>query len=82
MLYNAITVSGLVAWLEKQDPSQTYDSSNHKACLVAQFCKTIGVDDPPLTLQGDIAEIAFSGKEIPCTFGDALERARKIARTA
>jgi hypothetical protein len=78
---SAITLEGLIAWLETQDPEQTYDSSDHTVCMVAQFCKTIGVE-PPLVLTGDIADIAFSGKEIPCTFGDALVRARKIARAA
>lgn len=73
------SLAGLVAWLERQDPNQTYHWLDIPNCLLSQYYRAIG-REPIVEITADIpfegaGEIVLLGR---LTFGAALERARKM----
>lgn len=81
------SLESLIAWLEKQPAEKRYNWDLAESCLLGQWCASTGLHgldarDKSLELgQWDngnevFAEIAL-GDLSRCTFGAALERARK-----
>ncbi len=54
---------GLINWLEKKDPKETYDYSSHCSCLGAQYLHAHGLGYGPK-----------DGHEIPSVFGPSFDR--------
>jgi hypothetical protein len=81
------SLAGLIAWLERQDPTVAYDYCDPGTCLAAQYLKSQGVEAFMLT-PGELDElipglnsIVQDTNEIvqDCTFGAALKRAKAVA---
>lgn len=85
------TLHGLIAWLETQDPTTTYDFRDTNGCLVCAYYNALGINgrsNPDRPLYGDTfgphgSEERNNYGRVACrrpwTFGAALERAREIA---
>lgn len=84
--------TGLVAWLETQDPAKGYDFKSYCNCAAGQFLQAVGLD-PGNPMNHYIpfrAEVAFLFEAVlpyqnifetkPWTMGAALERARRHVR--
>lgn len=46
------TLQGLHDWLETQDPSTTYDYTSPSDCLLCRFLKSLGYEEPMVSLVG------------------------------
>lgn len=76
--WNLISVRGLIAWLETQDPNEEYNWACER-CLIGRYLEAIGQFDK---MKDGITYSILTTKECiaikqPHTFGTALERARK-----
>ena len=71
-------IETLIAWLEKQPAETVYCWHNSRTCLIAQYMHAHGVSQPPVALDGWMADVAY-GYEPYQTFGEALDRARAAA---
>ena len=73
----------LIAWLERQDPAQTYNYGNSTMCLAAQYndslCRIYEIPFPFFQAFGNfdkqLEKIALHGWS---TFGAALQRAKRM----
>jgi len=82
-----LSLAGLIAWLETQDPDTTYEFGDIFDCLLCRYARAIGADvssagsdsvvlNPnfnrhPVTPEGSHVASGF-----PCTYGAALKRAK------
>ncbi len=79
------SVKNLIRWVETQPPQKVYDWSSARNCLLGQWCKSLGMKGDEL-FEKSIAlakldtfyDIALRESH-KCTFGDALERARRFS---
>lgn len=82
MLYNprkdAFSLDRLIAWLEQQPPDKTYVYMYCEECLLAQYAKHIGVTYDYERTFPDTWERAANIRQIPKTFGAALEAFRAL----
>lgn len=81
------TFKGFISWLKRQDPHRKYQWGDCQDCPIAQYLKTVGIEDlNELTWDtynklegGDYREpcgnVAMSS---PWTFGAALKRAELL----
>lgn len=79
---DVLSLESLIAWLEKQPRDRYYSALPVSSCLLGQFAKAMGSADPAADSfnLGDLPifkDIAFDNVT-ECTFGAALERARKF----
>lgn len=95
MLYNPTwnkkpSIAGLIAWLETQDQTQTYNWPKVGGCLICKYYDALGINDwssdnRPYYYQtfGDsdgAGELYHAVcKTEPWTYGAALERARALS---
>lgn len=76
------SLPSLIAWLEQQDETETYDPCSPNKCVLGQFAAAMGAKNHgrkslQLETKKQFAEIAFGEwGEGPHTFGAALKRAR------
>ena len=80
------SLESLIAWLEKQPAECSYDWQFIPNCLLGQWARAMGVSGEYAILNRSKAlgmSTPFSGIALfsPCTFGAALERARKALNT-
>lgn len=84
---DVFTPENLIAWLEKQPVNKEYDWSFAGSCLLGQWCEANGLYGEELFTKsielgqwrgknGVFAEAAL-GNLTECTFGAALDRARR-----
>lgn len=97
MTMPALTLQGLVSWLETQDPETEYNYVNGRQCLMARYLRAhdvpfdlvvpsrIHLDGSTVSFPREMDDIALPGYEDHGeeTYGDALIRARAaLARMA
>ena len=74
------SLAGLIAWLEKQTSTTTYDYANcDGACLICQYLTANGGNWRHYALCLTAYQRSAIAAELPQTFGAALMRARKLA---
>lgn len=83
---DVFSLEGLIAWLEKQSPANSYCFFNNGGCLLHQYFTASAVDIDwvggyTYTLKGQPSEplpepFEDISADYPHTFGAALERAR------
>lgn len=78
------TLTGFIAWLEQQNPDDTYNYTDPNSCAIARYCESIGktywdarMHDDDMVFEWNV-RIAAPGKH---TFGAALKRARELRGT-
>jgi hypothetical protein len=74
------SISGLIAWLETQNPEGKYNWWRQDSCLIAHYADAVGADYYELhsyffATTKVLDNVAYPE---PWTFGEALARARKI----
>lgn len=83
----APSYAGFIAWLERQNPAETYDWGDLCGCAVANYMASIGfgiINRPCLgDIFGDVGTRARERygdicRKLPWTYGAALDRTRKI----
>jgi hypothetical protein len=72
----------LIGWLETKDPNETYDYSDPKRCLHAQYRLAMGLNDLMgfrsfLMIRHFAIEYRIAAP-FPNTFGAALRRAHRV----
>jgi len=86
---DVMSMEGLVNWLEQQPASRKYEYYDHRNCLVAQYLKAHGYEDPFVYSMGRWQDNkgmdwSFPGEfdgiaaDCPRTFGAALKRAKAL----
>jgi hypothetical protein len=71
-----LSLDGVIAWLETQDPATEYDWSSTLNCLLCRYLKSQGWN---LLAYVSMATLTQSkAMERPWTYGAALERFRKL----
>jgi len=85
---DVLSLAGLVAWLETQDPEERYNFMNFEGmCLIGQYMAAHGEEwncrnyvrftDTPVGESHRFGSIAV---QYPHTFGGALERAKALLK--
>ncbi len=80
MSINIFSVTGLIAWLETQDPETEYDFGDVLGnCLIARYARAMGTNFP--VLHGHFFDNENLGLACsrPWTYGAALARAKAVA---
>jgi len=81
------TFSGFIAWLERQNPAETYDWGSLCSCAVANYMASMGFPINKRPSLGSIfGEHGMPARnrygdiccQRPWTYGAALQRARKV----
>lgn len=85
--HEAFSLGSLIAWLETQDLSTTYDCGDTKDCLLCRYAKSIGAEYfPVLISQAKNAtpkqRVEVAACATPHDYKSALTRAREYAGRA
>jgi hypothetical protein len=84
---DVMSMEGLVNWLEQQPPRKEYTYESHRDCMVAQYLKSNGHEDPFVYSMGHWQDNRGKNQPFPHefdnvavdhprTFGGALKRAK------
>jgi hypothetical protein len=91
---DAISLAGLIAWLERQNPATRYNYRDIHDCLLTRYFRASGYRWaycglssfsysrwflPPLFRKAIPYEMNEVAVRWPSTYGDALKRARRLA---
>ncbi len=85
MSINIFSVSGLIAWLETQDPETEYNWADCRDCLGLRYLKARGVSEPERAYVA-LSKVAAGNDDMgltisikrPWTYGAALARAKEL----
>jgi hypothetical protein len=86
--FEGVSRSGIIAWLEQQNPDQIYDYADPMSCAAAQYKRAMGYSGNDVIVCFGVCpmpgDAGFWLCEIlghsPYTFGAALSRARRLKR--
>ena len=88
-MFNTFSVTGLIAWLETQDPATKYDYLSNDDCLLCRYFRARGIPLSGFVPMGSVTwgdaagndhilppELNHVGRGRPHNYGAALARAK------